>query len=147
MNKKVVIYKIKASNFFKFIIVFAIGITMKIDDDLVNKVWEKGRQVEGVDPAMFRKDACGAWIARNKFANRDSEFGWVLDHIMPRSLGGPDCEENLRPMQIKNNISKGSDYPSYVACVTAEGEINVRKLRTLTVNDKIQSKIMRLLER
>lgn len=111
---------------------------MIFDDETINRIWEKGRTVEGVDPSKFRKDACGAWIARNKFRKGDSEFGWVVDHIYPRSMGGGDDLVNLRPLNIQNNISKSNSYPAYVACVTSSGEKNIRKLRTKIVNLKKQ---------
>lgn len=29
----------------------------------VDAVWKRARKVEGLDENMFRKDACGAWLA------------------------------------------------------------------------------------
>jgi hypothetical protein len=34
-------------------------------DAVVQAVWEKGAVVPGADPEQWRKDACGAWIARD----------------------------------------------------------------------------------
>lgn len=111
---------------------------MIIKEELINQVWEKGLKVEGVDPDKFRKDACGAWIARNKFGMSDSDFSWSIDHIYPSSKGGGDNLENLRPLNIQNNISKKDSYPSYIACVTSKGEKNIRKVTTKVVNPKKQ---------
>lgn len=114
---------------------------MLLDENKINQIWEKGIPVDGVDSAKFRKDACGAWIARNKFEKSDSDFGWGVDFIYPRSKGGGEEPENLRPLNIRNNISKADSYPSYVACFTSNGEINIRKIQTKVVNKKKQNEL------
>ena len=42
---------------------------------------------------------CGAWIFRGHYGRKDSEYGWVIDHIKPLSEGGTNDISNLRPMQ------------------------------------------------
>ena len=37
--------------------------------------------MDGYDPTLFRKDACGAWIIRDKYGDSDSIYGWQIDHI------------------------------------------------------------------
>ena len=98
--------------------------------------------MEGVDPTMFRKDPCDAWIVWDKFGVQDNLYGWEIDHICPKSrLVSRDFTEeqindlrNLRPMQHQNNASKGDDYPSYTAVVTSDGTKNIPKEVNLTVN-------------
>lgn len=111
---------------------------MYYTEELKRKVWEKGRIVNNYNPQMFRKDACGAWIMWDKYGDRDSIYGWEIDHILPQNLGGPDILVNLRPLQYQNNISKGIDYPSYTAVVTAEGNKNVEVIRHLVVNEDVR---------
>ena len=113
-----------------------------MDKIIIKLVWEKGRIVEGFDPALFRKDACGAWIAWDKFGVQDNLYGWEIDHICPKArleargftAEAIDDLRNLRPLQHENNASKGDDYPSYTAIVTSEGKKNIRKETNLTVN-------------
>ncbi len=113
-----------------------------MDADTLKMVWEKGQVVEGVDPGLFRKDACGAWIVWDKFGVKDNLYGWEIDHICPKSrleANGFNSEEiddlrNLRPLQHQNNASKGDDYPSYTAVVTSDGKVNIPKESNLTVN-------------
>ena len=77
---------------------------------------------------FVRKDACGAWIITDKYNDRDSIYGWEVDHIYPESklkeLGVPqdliDNIANLRPLNGKNNVSKSSDYPHYQAKMKAD---------------------------
>ena len=106
---------------------------MQFSEDIVNKIWEKGRKVEGYDASMFRKDACGAWIMRDKYGEKHV-FGWEIDHIYPKKLGGTDIVQNLRPLHYQNNLSKSDDYPSYTASVTSSGNNNILVEKTLVVN-------------
>ena len=75
-------------------------------EDLVQKVWEKGHIISGNDKDIFRQDDCKAWINRKQYGNRDSKYGWEIDHIKPESKGGSDDLPNLRPLQWKNNAHK-----------------------------------------
>ena len=107
---------------------------MKYSDDIIEKVWQTAKIVDGMDARMVRKDPCGAWIVRDKFGMADNDFGWEIDHIYPRALGGDDNSHNLRAMHCANNRSKGDNYPSYIAAVTASGSVNVPMRRVLKVN-------------
>lgn len=100
--------------------------------------WNKARIVEGYDEKLFRKDACGAWIAWNKYGARDNDYGWEIDHIYPLERGGDNRQENLRALHYRNNISKADDYPSYMSAVRAEGNGNKLCERTLSVNKDMQ---------
>lgn len=117
---------------------------MQFTEDIKKQVWDKAREVPGYDGRVFRKDACGAWIMRDKYGNRENVYGWEIDHIFPEKLGGDDSLENLRALHCLNNISKDDDYPSYMAEVTAEGNTNVRKRRSMTVNANLREKLKAL---
>jgi hypothetical protein len=96
---------------------------MTSSDEIVQKVWEKGKIVDEYNPDKYRKDACDAWIAREKYGDRKSKLGWEIDHI------DPDAEDdlsNLRPLQWANNLDK-SDKKRLTCIVTAKGNENVNK--------------------
>lgn len=84
-----------------------------MDDRMIQQVWNRGRIVPDVDPNTLRKDACGAWIARNEYGLQTNR-GWEIHHIRPKSKGGPDLLGNLVPLQWNNNRETG-DGP--LACV------------------------------
>jgi hypothetical protein len=58
-------------------------------DEMVRKVWAKGRIVPGYDPRYVRKDCCGAWISWSEYG-KQTESGWEIDHIRPVSANGSD---------------------------------------------------------
>ena len=76
---------------------------MIFDEETVQKVWEKGKIVENHDPKEWRKDECDAWIKRDLYRNRFSEWGWEIDHI---DADGGDELSNLRPLQWDNALLK-----------------------------------------
>jgi len=95
-----------------------------IDREMIQAVWEKGQVVLGQDSQGWRKDQCGAWIGREFYGNRESEYGWEIDQIDPK---GSDDFVNLRPLQWRNDMDK-SDGP--LKCtVTAMDQHNVESKR------------------
>ena len=107
----------------------------------IDKVWNKAKVVEDFNSENIRKDACGAWIIRNQYGNRDSIFGWEIDHVYPEALGGGNEIENLRAMQWENNISKGDDFPSYKSKVQSKGNKNIYEEKQYKVNDELKAKL------
>jgi hypothetical protein len=96
---------------------------MAFTNDVVQRVWEKARAVPGQDSSRWRQDECGAWIGRVEYGNRNSQYGWEIDHIKPVSEGGTDDIGNLRPLQWENNASKQA---GRLVCVRkASGTANV----------------------
>lgn len=120
---------------------------MAFTDEQIQRVWEKGREVEGYNKDKYRQDACGAWMEKNKYGDTSSPFGWEIDHIKPKALleGQPEDKvdniDNLRPLQWSNNRAKGDDFPWYATAVAAADNKNVKKLRFLKVNDIVLCKI------
>jgi len=94
-------------------------------EEIIQRVWEKAIPVEGNPPTKWRKDQCGAWIQRSRYGDRNSQYGWEIDHIKPESEGGGDDLSNLQPLQWENNADKQT---GRLNCpVTASGADNVRR--------------------
>ncbi len=72
---------------------------MPISEDLIQRVWEKERAVFDRDPTTWRKDECGAWIRREHYGRTDSEYGWIIDSLIP---GGPEDVDNMRALHWQN---------------------------------------------
>lgn len=52
---------------------------------IIKQVWEKAIPQLNCNSCQVRKDTCGAWIVSGDYGNRDSEYGWEIDHIIPVS--------------------------------------------------------------
>ena len=102
-------------------------------DELVEKVWQKAVVVNNRNPYIWRKDFAGAWIRRDHYGVK-SKFGWVIDHVKPKSIGGDDYLENLQALHWENNISKGDEYSEVETCVTSEGLENIYKQKRWRLN-------------
>ena len=109
--------------------------------DRITTAWEKARVIEGFDADIIRKDACGAWIQKDMYSQSGSMYGWGVDLILPKVLGGDMAKENIRALNYRNLVSKGNDYPSYKAVYTAEGLENKETEMFLTINKKVRSNL------
>ena len=82
-------------------------------------VWQKALVVPGLDPALVRRDSCGAWIKLADYGQTNSDFGWEIDHVLPVARGGADDLANLQPLQWQNNRHKGDSWPQWSCLVRA----------------------------
>jgi len=91
------------------------------DEDIIT-VWRKGTPVLNNNPAFWRKDQCGAWVGWQFYGNRQSVYGWEIDHIDPN--GGNNIS-NLRPLQWTNNAERQE---GRLSCpVISNGVNNIRE--------------------
>lgn len=70
-------------------------------------IWEKGHPVPGYDPREWRRDDFGALIRYSDHGDRNSPFGWEMDHIRPQALLGRSDVGNMRPLHCSRNASLG----------------------------------------
>ncbi len=127
---------------------------MELTEEIKREIWNKGIVDDKYPSEKVRKDACGAFILYEDFGDRNSIFGWEIDHIYPASklkqkqdvsAEQIDNLRNLRPLNWRNNASKGSDYPFYTACWVADDEnatnieSNVGKVVNQQVQDELKS--------
>lgn len=64
------------------------------------------------------KDFTGREIAKGAYNDRNSEFGWNVDHILPQSRGGKTADYNLICCHILTNDEKADKFP----CFNANGK-------------------------
>ena len=96
------------------------------NEKIINAVWDKAKIVsDSNEKKGFRKDQCTAWIKRSAYGDRDSAYGWEIDHITPESKGGTDALSNLRPLHWGNNASRQDG--RLTVYVVSEGDHNIYK--------------------
>jgi len=72
-------------------------------------IWSKGNIISELDKGTWRNDKCGKKIKWHEHGNRNSKYGWEIDHINPVSNGGSDNPNNLQPLHWKNNTYKADN--------------------------------------
>ena len=72
-------------------------------------VWTKGATIDGYDSNIYRRDKCGHAMQYSEHGNRNSNYGWEIDHINPVANGGGDEINNLQPLFWDNNAKKGDN--------------------------------------
>ena len=97
---------------------------MSFNNLQIQRVWNNATIVNGVDSQIWRKDTCGAWIYRYAYGDRQSDYGWEIDHIIPQSKGGSDDFGNLRALHWGNNASRQNGILTCV--ILSRGKENVK---------------------
>ncbi|MCL1993732.1 MAG: HNH endonuclease [Spirochaetes bacterium] len=77
---------------------------MKIKRETAMKLWD--RQFGGATTAS---DFKGRVILKAAYGQDGSQFGWNIDHIQPKALGGTDRKENLQIVHIETNREKATN--------------------------------------
>ena len=83
---------------------------MDLNRETAMRLWNKsfGKDTKAVDFA-------GRTIAKGAYNDRNSEFGWNVDHILPQSKGGATADYNLICCHIKTNDEKADTFPCFSA--------------------------------
>ena len=83
---------------------------MDLNRETAMKLWNKtfGRETKG-------KDFAGRKIIKGAYGDRNSEFGWNVDHILPVCQGGKTNDSNLIVTHILTNDEKADKFPCFVA--------------------------------
>lgn len=59
------------------------------------------------------QDFAGRTIAKGAYNDRNSDFGWNVDHILPQSKGGVTADHNLVCCHIQTNDEKANKFPCF----------------------------------
>ena len=86
---------------------------MTLLEDLKRAAWSRTSPVGGHGNAWeFRKDKLGNLVRYADFGNRKSPFGWELDYIEPRSIGGATDPENLQALHWRATAARTDNAPA-----------------------------------
>lgn len=83
---------------------------MNINRETAMMLWNKryGKEIKV-------RDFAGREMDKGSYGNRNSKYGWNLDHILPQTQGGKDSESNLICCHITTNDEKANKFPCFVA--------------------------------
>ena len=81
-------------------------------EDLKRTVWARTSPVSGqINAWEFRKDALGNLVRYADFGKRHSPFGWELEFIVKRTLGGSTDPQNLQALHWKASAARSEAIP------------------------------------
>ena len=86
---------------------------MVINHETAMSLWSKR-----YGKASKIKDFAGREMIKAAYNNRNSEYGWNVDHILPQSKGGKTTDSNLVCCHILTNDEKADKFP----CFSANGK-------------------------
>lgn len=94
---------------------------MKLNKETAIRLWGQqfGKRQKVIDFA-------GREIAKAAYNDRNSNYGWNIDHILPLSRGGKTADHNLICCHILTNDEKADKFPCFKAN-TKEFEIQKRQ--------------------
>ena len=83
---------------------------MELNHETAMRLWTKsfGKTINTIDFA-------GRRIYKGAYNDRDSEYGWNVDHIYPESKGGKTTDSNLICCHITTNDEKADSFPTFNA--------------------------------
>lgn len=84
--------------------------SVELNKETAMRLWNMsfGRESKAVDFA-------GRTIAKGAYNDRNSEFGWNVDHILPQSKNGKTADYNLICCHISTNDEKADSFPCFNA--------------------------------
>ena len=83
---------------------------MVINRETAMRIWSKryGNDLKVTDFA-------GRTMVKSAYDDRNSAFGWNIDHVLPQSKGGKTAEHNLVCCHILTNDEKADKFPCFIA--------------------------------
>lgn len=112
---------------------------MDLNRETAMRLWNKS-----FGKATKVKDFAGRTIAKGAYNDRNSEFGWNLDHVYPQSKGGKTADYNLICCHILTNDEKADKFPCFKANGIAFEIIKVEnhyEIQQVSKNDEKRIKV------
>lgn len=83
---------------------------MELNKETANRLWvqQYGKRQKAIDFS-------GREIAKAAYNDRNSAYGWNVDHILPQSKGGKTADYNLICCHILTNDEKADKFPCFKA--------------------------------
>ena len=87
---------------------------MTMLEELKRAAWSRTSPVSQtqLNAWEFRKDCLGNLVRYADFGNRHSPFGWELDYIVARAMGGSTDPENLQALHWKATAARSDAIPA-----------------------------------
>ena len=83
---------------------------MDLNKETASRLW-----VQQFGKKQKATDFAGREIAKAAYNDRNSNFGWNVDHILPQSRGGKTADHNLICCHILTNDEKADKFPCFKA--------------------------------
>ncbi|MBD5550166.1 MAG: HNH endonuclease [Lachnospiraceae bacterium] len=83
---------------------------MDLNKETANRLW-----VQQFGKKQKAMDFSGREIAKAAYNDRNSNYGWNVDHILPLSRGGKTADHNLICCHILTNDEKADKFPCFKA--------------------------------
>lgn len=84
--------------------------SMELNRETANRLW-----VQQFGKGQKAIDFSGREIAKAAYNDRNSAYGWNVDHILPQSRGGKTADYNLICCHILTNNEKANRFPCFKA--------------------------------
>lgn len=104
---------------------------MKLNRETAMRLWNQSFGKE-----MKAYDFAGRAIAKGAYNDRNSKFGWNVDHILPQSKGGATADYNLVCCHISTNDEKADKFPCFTANGTAFEIVRVQNHYEIKAKNK-----------
>ena len=116
------------------------AIFMQLNRETANMLWKK--QFGNVQKV---KDFAGREMAKAAYGDENSDYGWNLDHILPKSQGGKDAEYNLICCNIQTNLDKADRFPCFSTnnrkfeIVKVQNHYEIKEIKKAKNNQRIKT--------
>jgi hypothetical protein len=106
-------------------------------DNAVRKFWE-----HEFGSSEIGYDFAGRQVRKGAYGQSGSGFGWNIDHILPKSMGGTDDINNRQITHMYTNAERGNRNTFWLDNVQAKGKpcqasCQVKRISRLSKDDVV----------